>query len=481
MTESHWNDDRLRAAYADRFASPAPEGFSELVIARARATPTRGRSMVPAWVGVIAAVLVVALGGGVLLWARSAAPGPSPSGTGITASPDPSRVDGFPAEILGLPVISVSEAIARREAGPEDTELAVRGWMSNPPPISCPAQLEPPGPVELVCPDAIVSWLTEREEATWEVTPDGFRGRPASGPALQPIFDVAAPRATSDGSGRSGLDPTPFRVVLVGHFDDHRSVLCQDADACRRNFIVDARVWVEGAEAGREVVKLTEPAATTRLTADEAVAAVARVRTPEVAPWVAVVERAVSPRVDPRISKTRGLADAAAVWVVRQLEADAARSVAHTYFVDDTTGDVFRSTRANVILALSAGERVVELDEGVRVTITDRTGTIDGVRPIGDEERPAGARLVPGGDHPPVYLWQPESEPRAIAIEWVGSPCDTHWSLVVRNTTPTIELDHPAIGACPAIPIRRRVILVFGLPVDVTEVQVAQLSPYAVD
>lgn len=481
MTESHWDDDRLRAAYADRFASPAPDGLADLVIARARATPTRGRSVVPAWIGVVAAVLVVALGGGVLLWARSTAPGPSPSGAGITASPDPSRVGGFPAEILGLPVISVTEAIARREAGPEDAELAVRGWMSNPPPISCPAPPEPPGPVELVCPDSIVSWLTERDEATWEVTPNGFRGRPAGGPALQPIIDVAAPRATGDGSGRSGFDPTPFRVVLVGHFDDHRSVLCQDADACRRNFIVDARVWVEGVEAGREVVQLTEPSDATRLTADEAAAAVARVRSPEAAPWVAILERAVLPRVDPRISKTRGLADADAVWVVRQLERDGDRSVAHTYFVDDASGDVFRSTRANVILALSAGERVVELDVGVRVTITDRTGTIDGVRPIGEEERPAGARLVPGGDHPPIYLWQAEGEPQALAVEWVGSPCDTRWSLVVRNTTPTIELDHPAIGACPAIPIRRQVILVFQGPVDVTDVQVVQVSPYAVD
>jgi hypothetical protein len=480
MTEPRWDDDRLRAAFADRFGRPVPDGLADLAIARARATPIRRRSVVPAWAGAVAAVLVVTLGGGVLLWARASAPEPSPSPP-QTALPAPPGVDEFPAEVLGLAVVSVSEAIAQRDAGLDDTEIAVRGWMSGMPPIECPAPAEVPTPVELVCPESLGSWLTEQAEATWTVEEGGLSGGPPSGPALQPIFDAAAPRATIEGAGRTGLDPTPLPVVLVGHFDDHRSLLCSDVDACRRNFIVDARVWVAGTPSGREVVRLEAPTEEPELQEDEAAALASAAGRPKTDPWIGLIDSSLVAEIDPRIAQTWGLADAPLIWVVRQLERDGARSVAHTYFVDDATGNVFRSTRARIVLAVGAGEQVVDLGEGVRVTLTDRTGTVDEAHPLAAEGRAGGVRVVPGGENPPVRLWQPAGRPRELAIEWVGSPCDEDWSLVVRNPSPSIELDHPPIEGCPAIPVPRRVLLTFSFPVSLADVLVSQISPYRPD
>jgi hypothetical protein len=474
MTEPRWDDDRLQAAYTERFGGPVPHGLADVALARIRTTPSPRRTVIPAWAGVGAALLLVAVGGAALTMGRLALSNPDPTPAGAS-------VAGFPKDVVGLPVVSVSEAIELRDAGPDGTEIAVRGWMSTPFPMSCPAPIEPLTPVELGCPEAFTSWLTERPEPTWERLPDGMRGFPPSGPAIQPVIRAEVPRDRVDGVVPGDSGPAPFPVVLVGHFDDDRSVLCPDVAACRRNFVVDARVWMAGAAAGQEVIRLDGEGAAARMQPHQAAGLATAAGRAAADPWVALVGSSSIAAVDPRIAETAGLADAPLIWVVRMLERDADGFRARTYFVDDSTGDVFRSTRAGVVLTLGAGERVVDVGDGVRVRITDRTGTLTDARPLGAEVRPEDARLVDGHDDPPAYLWLKDGQPTVLAIEWAGSPCDTDWSLVIRNPSPWIVLDHPEIGACPSVPARRGMALTFETPVRIEDVGLTLDSPYRPD
>jgi len=307
------------------------------------------RRLAPAWAAGIAAVLVTAVGIGlaVVRFTPADIPEPTePATASPTASAQPTSgpVGDFPLEVLGLPVISVSEAIARREAGPEGTELAVRGWTSTAPPMSCPAQLEPLTPLELRCPERFTSWLTERREPTWERLPSGMRGIPPSGPAIQPLIRLEVPREPLDGIDAEPHGPEPFPVVLVGHFNDHRSLLCPDIESCRRHFVVDTRVWVAGRPAGRETVVVAD-GAVARLTPEQAgQIAKGKGGAPMGPPWIALLPGTAIDEVDPRFENPPAL-----LWVVREMANDSGRPVARTFFVDDATGDLYTSKAGGIL------------------------------------------------------------------------------------------------------------------------------------
>ena len=77
---------------------------------------------------------------------------------GASATPTAQAITGGPSS---LPIIQVTDAIAVRDAGVDDRELAVQGWFASMM-ASCPApNVNPINPLQVGCPDGFV-WLMER-------------------------------------------------------------------------------------------------------------------------------------------------------------------------------------------------------------------------------------------------------------------------------------------------------------------------------
>ena len=268
--------------------------------------------------------------------------------TTASESPTPSMAsatDVFPAEILGLPAIAVSEALARRDAGPDDTALAVRGYFSRPNvgvDISCPATPAKISPVQSRCPDA-VTWLTEGPEQLWSLGDAGWQVREPDGPGLNPIvrFDVPFEMPAHRNNGR----PAPLPVVVLGHFADRRAAACPGAsiEACRRAFVVDALLWADGRPTPLAPVDVAsepiEPGAA------EAVERRFRVATGLVAEpvWLALVEGSNVREIEPwAAEQAPQLTGAEAVWVVRALvRLDDGRPVIRTGYALDGGSQVW--------------------------------------------------------------------------------------------------------------------------------------------
>jgi hypothetical protein len=137
----------------------------------------------------------------------------------------------FPAGLVGRvgEPITVSEAINHRDHALDDTELLVSGFAWEPGPLTCTPAL-PSMPVLDQCPSTF-TWLAEGVPALVKsVGPT----RP-DGPALNLVIPP-------ESANLALLTQQPTEVVVLGHFDDHRSPTCPEVDVgrCRRNFIVDA-------------------------------------------------------------------------------------------------------------------------------------------------------------------------------------------------------------------------------------------------
>jgi hypothetical protein len=253
-----WDDDRLAAAFRARSAgAPTPASLAGSTIAHLRQQPAS-----PRWwpalrpVAALIAVAVVAAAGLTAMSARREAV-LTPS-FGTSSLIPPSRSPGASAtadQALGLPIISVSEAIAIRDAGVDDREIAVRGWFSptGGEAVFCPLMQGPViHPVQLVCPDYFV-WLTQERETTVVFGGD-TTFKPPVGPALHPSFDqvdqgwMAAIWNPRSCARRTVCPVTPGSIVAIGHFDDRRATLCAPrvVQQCRDRFVVDRVDSVSG-------------------------------------------------------------------------------------------------------------------------------------------------------------------------------------------------------------------------------------------
>lgn len=223
-----WTDDRLAEAFRARAdARATPGDLVAATIDRVRPVERAPRHRRLAYLGgLVAAATVAALA--ILLVAR-----PTTDRTG----------DDGPAQ--GLPILTVSEAIAVRDAGLDDREIAVSGFLGAGPVFFCAFNPAPPNPTELRCSH---SWLMERPESllTVGVGESVASGRNPSGPALSPSFALvdAPPGNRMQRDGNS----IPTAVVLIGHFDDRRAAMCsaESLGSCRDTFIVDRVDSVEG-------------------------------------------------------------------------------------------------------------------------------------------------------------------------------------------------------------------------------------------
>jgi len=169
----------------------------------------------------------------------------------IVAWDDGPSLDGFPTEIAGLPVISMSQAIVDRETDLSG-QLAIAGWYQESSPVSCPAL--PSVAVEFLEGSCAIplTWFLEAPESIIDViqtaTSTQFGGSGPLGPAINPVFPTVPPPLAHPLPNQGGSTPT--QAILIGHFNDSRASLCsQDApQVCLGRFVVDAVPWVEGVE-----------------------------------------------------------------------------------------------------------------------------------------------------------------------------------------------------------------------------------------
>jgi hypothetical protein len=155
--------------------------------------------------------------------------------TGAETSPTPSPSSPAPpaTTVLGVPVISVPELVARRAAGLSPDEVAVSGWIASSNVVyDCNIGLDPRHPLVPFCDTPI--FLMERFEQ-----PDGVN---TAGPSVAVII---GPDANVDVPVTWG---TPLEVFAIGHLDDGRWPTCPTTTqlACRREFVVDRIVAAEG-------------------------------------------------------------------------------------------------------------------------------------------------------------------------------------------------------------------------------------------
>ncbi len=246
------------------------------------------------------------------------------------ASPSPSAATTQP-EAAGLRVMSVSEAVAIRDAGVDDHEIAVRGWYAaHAPERACGRQLklDPVSPLQVRCPDQLL-WLTQDREQLTTTTDTSTSWRGPTGLAISPHFDDV---------DMAWADPAadPFRprdLVLIGHFDDRGSGLCPAAEelACRDQFVVDRVDSVDGVDQPLSIVDRVD--GTEASTAEDVPAAVHKTSLGR--PILSIVI------ADARSEGFQG-GPSATVWVVRVL----GDQVVEHHVVFDGTDEVFEVIRS---------------------------------------------------------------------------------------------------------------------------------------
>lgn len=384
-----------------------------------------------------------------------------------------------PTDVLGLPVISVEEAMTIRDAGRDDREIAVRGWV--PPIRSLPCRAPDP-PIafflELDCQSAL---------AVMTSTHQVIRSSPPDGAFISVALDeiVWQPRrAEITGQIRTGQIRLATEAVLVGHFDDRRSGWCHATriEACRDRFVVDAVAWADGATQTTSVVRRSgtddaafEPVETAVSTAAGG---------PILSATAYQTEEYV--KVEPSLRDGRpGITDEPIVWSVRILEEE--RVV--TYLVVDGTDRVYRVERDGQTVQVGgsppqdpdrpwppAGVEDVPLPRlptglAAKAGVVDRTGLLLEARAAGDGDPRGPPRDLLAGEMSIV-----QAAPDTIIAYWDGSFCDDRFVLTIygeRAGMPPdrLELRGEWAESCRLALAQRGVVLRFSQPVDAAAIR----------
>jgi hypothetical protein len=288
MTQHHWSDDRLTAAFVERYDRPAPHELITATLEQVRATARRsGQWRVldrPALVRVATAAVGVAILAAILLPRTEPGPtassptilhpstAPTPRASAPSASSEPSPVvEGFAATVAGLKVRSVAEA-TRLFADPVigDTEVAVAGWYwARSWNLRCPAGIPGESPLIDRC-GAFKAWLGAGPDPL--LKPDGeLIDDRTHGPTIEPRFlwmsDAPLRLESVVEDPWTTIDPHP--LILIGHIHDERSSRCPSwaAAACEGTFVVDQFASADGV---LPTPPLLKPIRATRLEADRA-------------------------------------------------------------------------------------------------------------------------------------------------------------------------------------------------------------------
>jgi hypothetical protein len=215
-----WPDDRLADAFRVRAdARPTPSDLAVATMDRVRrvprVAPTRDRFVrLGGIVGAAAVVAIVAVA--------------------LVSRPTAGPIGSAGPTTFGLPVLSVDDAVAIRDSGVDDREIAIHGFLSGRVTMSCPFIPHPPNPTELRCAGAF-TWLMSAPESIVFRNGDSVTVHGPTGPALNPglaLVDTTGVMSDSDVA-------TP--VAFIGHFDDRRADLCavDIRPTCADTFIVD--------------------------------------------------------------------------------------------------------------------------------------------------------------------------------------------------------------------------------------------------
>lgn len=504
MTQPDWDDGRLEAAFRAKFDRPAPQGLAKDVHVRIAGTsPARFAALRRSGPGsglAAAAVVVVLVGTLTVGLGGFGRPGGSaPPADSATSAPGPSATpteQAIPGSILGLPIIRVTDAIAIRDAGIDDREVAVHGWFADSGIPACPAPLiNPINPLQVGCPDGFV-WLMEQAESLIHRSGNETTMGGPSGPALNPELDgVDRSWEPTDSGVDANGDSTPVDVVFIGHFDDRRAALCPRAeiDACTDRFVVDSVARVHGVEPPLSVTGVA-PGSTASTFADiEAIIATEAPQAPILS--MVVVDPATDfVMIEPSLTYTGdGSLIRSTVWVVRVLETDRIA----TYIVHDGTDRIYE---------MSTDNRAVQVG-----------GTIPGARatPSIGPWPPAGAQVVAltspvGPNFPPVQVavvdesgrllrvtekgsvhysmapfdgrfgaYAEPGTPGRVHLTWIGGICDSRITVTVAADLGSITFDMGPQPDCDTIGVGRELVLDFDGSVDVPSIKLRDAAETA--
>lgn len=322
MTPDDDFEDRLRDYVRGRGNVAAPDDLLERAQASRSQLAPQGRRFAPAF-GLAAALIVAVLMVGTLYVGFSGHPGTASSPPTFAATPvgpvasDPVlAANGFPAEVLGLPVISVAQALALIAARThQGRAMAVGGWWSQGLLASaCPA---PAGFTSVV-----LGYCSQTALVGSDVLVDDYQhGGNSTSESFQPPPSALLPRLVTETAGYDALyaglvdydqHHFPRRVVIIGHVGDARAWQCitdpngplnsQDAlrRQCQADFVADAFAWVDG----QPVPSTFDPGGPPkRLTPDQATA-VLRAAAPSgtlvtLSAWTADIAWELDPRLGP--------------------------------------------------------------------------------------------------------------------------------------------------------------------------------------
>lgn len=503
MTQPEWDDERLAATFHDRFDGPAPDGVARSIQdAIAGVTPDQSRSRrgdAKTWAGSVAAVLVVAVSAAVvgsMLLRPAGAPVASSSGATSTADPStpgttpvPATGADVPASVQGMDVVTVSDALAVRDGGVDDRELAVSGWFTPIGPIPCPYPGELTSPIQLRCPDSMV-WMTEAPEALFHRTANSETMKPPDGPGLNPDLD-GIDRQWVPSQPAVG-ESVPVAVVFVGHFDDRRAELCPAAEQaeCRDRFVVDRVAWVDGVEQPLSDA-ISVDGTPVRSTLDEILAIVARETTDSPVLSVVTADDANIRWIEPELWSGHGPGRMVAIpvaWVVRVLEGG--RAV--TYAVRDGTDMIWEMTADGPVQVggpiIESPTPAPEPPEGsvwppegsVLVRLTSEVGGDD---PVEVAVIDHSGRLIAAqekGSMDPFFglvgmAYAEPGFPGRVHLSWAGGVCDSHVVVTVAPDLQTITLDTGPQTDCDAMGVGRELVLDFSGTVDVPTTDIVKV------
>jgi hypothetical protein len=325
MTPEDQFDDRLRAYLRQRADVPTPPDLLTNAETAGRSHPAPARPRLRLAVGLAAIAMGAVFIASRILFALApvvtvpgaSSPAPSPV-SGATPNDSSLATAGFPAEVLGLPVISVPDARVLIAGGRhQGRAMAVGGWWSEGMlAMGCPASPVYTSVVQGYC-SATALAPTDAQVDHFQQSDNG------SSESFQRPADALSPREGPETAGidepnrEVANDPAarqlPRRVVLVGHVGDPRAWQCV-ADAfvsCQKEFVVDAFAWVEGRfidawnDRGGPAPHLTVAQAR-----DAAQSAMPGSRLVTISPW----DEGEVPSLDPRIGLSSG-----AFWLARSI------------------------------------------------------------------------------------------------------------------------------------------------------------------
>jgi len=215
-----WPDDRLAGAFRARAeAHPTPSDLAAATVERIRRMPRISpiRDRFVRLGGLVAAAVVVAI-----------------VAVALVARPTAGPIGSAGPTTFGLPVLSVNDALAIRDSGVDDREIAVHGFLGGLAQVSCPYTPEPSNPTELRCPELNI-WLMSAPESLVTHNGNSMTMHGPTGPALNPGL------ALVDMTGLFPETEAATPIGFIGHFDDRRADSCavDVRHTCADTFIVD--------------------------------------------------------------------------------------------------------------------------------------------------------------------------------------------------------------------------------------------------